>query len=63
MSVFLEADFQYPKKQGMGCDPFLHRTHAPRTSRNLCARTRVRTLILWWSHFAPAPARFAQNEI
>ena len=42
--------------QGMGCDRFLCRTHAPRTSRNQCARTRVRTLILWWSHFAPAPA-------
>ena len=32
--------------QGMGCDRFLRRTHAPRTSRNQCARTRVRTLIL-----------------
>ena len=38
----------------MGCDRFLRRTHAPHTSRNPCARTRVRILILWWSHFAPA---------
>ena len=44
--------------QGVSCDPFLRRTHAPRTSKNRCARTRVRTFILWWSHFAPAPARF-----
>ena len=44
--------------QGMGCDHFLRRTHAPRTSRFQCARTRVRTFILWWSHFAPARAPF-----
>ena len=42
----------------MGCDRFLRRTHAPRTSRFQCARTRVRTFILWWSHFAPARAPF-----
>ena len=46
------------KYQGMGCDRFLRRTHAPRTSRFQCARTRVRTFILWWSHFAPARAPF-----
>ena len=44
--------------QGMGCDRFLRRTHAPRTSRFQCARTCVRTFILWWSHFAPARAPF-----
>ena len=42
----------------MGCDRFLRRTHAPRTSRFQCARTRVRTFILWWSHFAPARTPF-----
>ena len=41
--------------QGVSCDRFLRRTHAPRTSRSRFARTRVRTPILWWSHFAPAP--------
>ena len=40
----------------MSCDRFLGRTHAPRTSRFRCARTRVRTSNLMWSHFAPAPA-------
>ena len=38
----------------MGCDHFLRRTHAPCTSRFQCARTRVCTFILWWSHFATA---------
>ena len=42
--------------QGVSCEPFLGRTHAPRTSRFRCARTRVRTSDLRWSHFAPAPA-------
>ena len=42
----------------MGCDRFLRRTHAPRTSRFQCARTRVRTFILWWSPFAPARTPF-----
>ena len=45
-------------KQGMGCDHFLGRTHAPRTSRFRSARTRVRTSNLEWSHFTPAPAPF-----
>ena len=40
--------------QGMSCDRFLGRTHAPRTSRLRCVRTRVRTPNLKWSHFAPA---------
>ena len=44
--------------QGVSCDGFLRRTHAPRTSRSRPARTRVRTPILWWSHSAPAPAPF-----
>ena len=44
--------------QGVSCDRFLRRTHAPRTSRSRFARTRVRTPILWWSHFAPAPVPF-----
>ena len=34
------------------------RTHAPRTSRFRCARTRVRTCDLKWSHFAPALALY-----
>ena len=42
--------------QGMGCDWFLGRTHAPHTSRLRCARTRVRTPNLKWSHFPPAHA-------
>ena len=41
--------------QGVSCDPFLGRTHAPRMSKFRCARTRVRTSNLRWSHFAPAP--------
>ena len=41
--------------QGMGCDWFLGRTHAPRTSRFRCAHRCVRTSNLGWSHFAPAP--------
>ena len=40
--------------QGVSCDRFLGRMHAPRTSRLRCARTRVRTPNLRWSHFAPA---------
>ena len=40
--------------QGVSCDRFLGRTHAPRTSRLRCARTRVRTPNLKWSHFEPA---------
>ena len=51
------------KNQGVGCDGFLHRTHAPRTSRSRFARTHVRTPILWWSHFAPAPAPLEGWEI
>ena len=43
---------------GMGCDHFLGRTHAPRTSRFRSARTRVRTSNLEWLHFAPGPAPF-----
>ena len=43
-------------KQGVSWDRFSRRTHAPRTSRSRFARTRARTPILWWSHFAPAPA-------
>ena len=42
--------------QGVSCDCFLGRTHKPRTSRFRCARTRVRTSNLKWSHFAPALA-------
>ena len=44
--------------QGVSCDRFLGRTHAPRTSRYKSARTRVRTSNLKGSHFAPAPAHF-----
>ena len=44
--------------QGMGCDRFLGRTQAPRTSRFMCARTCVRTSNLRWSPIAPAPAPF-----
>ena len=44
----------------MSCDRFLRRTHAPRTSKSRFARTRARTLILWWSHFAPTPAPFSK---
>ena len=46
------------QEQSMSCDGFLRRTHAPRTSRSRFARTRARTPILCWSHFAPAPAPF-----
>ena len=48
--------------QGVSCDRFLGRTHAPRTSRFRCARTRVRTSNLRWSHFAPAPAPFVNQH-
>jgi hypothetical protein len=41
-------------KQGVSCDLFLDRTHAPRTSRFRCARTCVLTSNLKWSHYAPA---------
>ena len=37
--------------QRVGCDRFLGRTHAPRTSRCKCARTSVRTFNIGWSHF------------
>ena len=43
-------------RQGVSCDRFFGRTHAPRTSRLMCARTCVHTPNLRWSHFAPAPA-------
>ena len=46
----------------MSCDRFLGRTHAPRTSRLRCARTRVRTPNLKWSHFAPAPALLVKKR-
>ena len=49
------------KKQGMSCDGFLGRTHAPRTSRLRCARTRVRTPNFKRSHFAPALQCFFSN--
>ena len=52
----LNAEGNYYEYQGVSCDLFLGRTHAPRTSRLRCARTRVRTPNLKWSHFAPAPA-------
>ena len=42
--------------QGVSRDRFLGHTHAPCTSRFRCARTRVRTSHLKWSHFAPSPA-------
>ena len=57
LDQYLNISVSHPDlHQGMGCDPCLRRTHAPRTSRSRFARTRVRTPILWWSHFAPAPA-------
>ena len=43
-------------RQGVSCDRFLGRTHAPRTSRLRCACTRERTPNFKRSHFAPAPA-------
>jgi len=46
--------------QRVGCDRFLGRTHAPRTSRCWCARTRVRTSNIGWSHFAPAHSLFCK---
>ena len=49
------------KHQGVSCDLFLGRTHAPRTSRLRCARTCVRTFHLKWSHFTPAPALLIKN--
>ena len=42
--------------QGVSCDRFLGRTHAPRTSRFRSARTCVRTSNLKGSHLAPTPA-------
>ena len=50
------------KYQGVSCDPFLRRTHAPCTSRFWCARTRVRNSNLRWSHFAPAPVPFINQH-
>ena len=45
-------------QQGVSCDRFLGRTHAPHTSRFRSARTRVRTSNLKGSHLAPAPTHF-----
>ena len=42
--------------QRVSCNRFLGCTHAPRTTRFRCARTRVRTSNFKWSHLAPAPA-------
>ena len=50
------ARYVETKHQGVSCDRFLGRTHAPRTPRFRTARTRVRTSNLKGSHFAPAPA-------
>ena len=47
--------------QGVSCDRFFGRTHAPRTSRLRCARTRVRTPNFKRSHFAPALQSFFIN--
>ena len=47
--------------QGVSCDLFWGRTHAPRMSRLRCARTRVRTPNLKWSHFAPALSAIFQS--
>ena len=48
--------------QGMSCDPFSGRTHAHRTPRFTTAHTRVRTLILKWSHTAPAHRTCIHNS-
>ena len=52
--VFWEEKRISDKYLRLGCDRFLGCTHAPRTSRFRCARTRVRTSNLRWLHFAPA---------
>ena len=36
---------------------------APRTFRFRCARTPMRTLILWCSHFATTPASLVHNNL
>ena len=53
---------KHNNSQGVSCDRFLGRTHSPRTSRLRCARTRVRTPNLKWSHFAPAPALLVKQK-
>ena len=59
-----DNDFLDGKKiiQGMSCDPFSGRTHAHRTPRFTTAHTHVRTLILKWSHTAPAHRTCTHNS-